>query len=107
MVGNFPEPFDPMSIEIDSLVSGALMASPVIAQLRASAAAARSPASAARGRRLPTIRAGFDYRGNANLSDYDAFFQFNPRNRSWGFNLSVQIPLFDGFSTSRSIAEGT
>ncbi len=105
LVGNFPEPFDPTSIEVDSLVSRALMASPVMAQLRASGAAARSQASAARGQRLPTIRAGFDYRRNANLSGYDAFFQFDPRNRSWGFNLSVQIPLFDGFSTSRSIAE--
>ena len=105
VVGDFPEPFDPAELNPDSLVARARRNSPRVSQLEANAGASRSQATATRGGRWPTVSAGVDFSRAASLNDYDAFFRLNPRNRSFRFNLSVQIPIFDGFSTSSLIAE--
>ena len=105
LVGDFPEPFDPAELNPDSLVARARRNSPRVSQLEANAGASRSQATATRGGRWPTVSAGVDFSRAASLNDYDAFFRLNPRNRSFRFNLSVQIPIFDGFSTSSLIAE--
>ncbi len=105
VAGDFPESFDPSSLDVNALVTRALRSNASVAQARADESASRSSLSAARGLRLPTISARASFSRNANLQGYDAFFDLGPRNRSWGFGVSVEVPIFSRFGTSRQIAQ--
>ncbi|MFQ5550671.1 MAG: TolC family protein, partial [Gemmatimonadales bacterium] len=103
--GGFPEPIDPSSLNVDELVAEAIRFNPGVSRSRAVEAAARNSLGAAHGRRLPTISGGASFSRNSNLPDYDALFQFDPRDRVWAFNLQIQLPIFNGFGTEQLIAQ--
>lgn len=105
--GEFPVPFDPATLDMEVLVSRAVEAHPQIAAALAVAAQASFSARAARGTRWPTLSAQAGFSRGITLSSYEALFDFNPRNRSFGFGLSLQVPLFTRFRTSQSIAQAT
>jgi outer membrane protein len=105
LAGEFPAPFDPVALDQDSLVSRALTSHPRVVAAGAAAAQAGSVASAARGQRWPTLTAAASFSRGITLSSYEALFELNPRNRSVGFNLSLEVPLFTRFRTSQAIAQ--
>jgi outer membrane protein len=104
-VGAFPQVFDPASLDGNDLVTTALRASPLVAQREAEVAAAGRRASAARGRRLPSVSLGAGFSRSLSEQDYGAFWELNPRNRNFGFDLRVQLPLFTGFQTEQVISQ--
>ncbi|NIM49869.1 MAG: TolC family protein, partial [Gemmatimonadales bacterium] len=107
VVGELPTPFDPTILDANELVARARSNSPRVARAEAEAARAGFDASAARGRRWPTISANANFTRAASVQSYDAFFDFNPLDRWFGFGLSVSVPLFTGFQTSQAIAQAT
>jgi outer membrane protein len=107
VTGELPSTFDMSALDQDALVAWALMHSPRTARSEADAAQARYQASAARGRRWPTVSASASFGRSVSLSSYSAMFELDPQNRSFGFSVNVQIPLFTGFQTSQAIATAT
>jgi outer membrane protein len=105
--GALPAPFDPGILDDDMLVARAMTQSPAVAQAEADAARAGFQASAARGRRWPTVSARASFGRTVSLSSYDALFEFDPQDRSFAFGVDVQIPLFTGFQTSQAVAQAT
>ena len=102
--GEPPDPFDPSPIEISALVARAERESPQVAQLAANATAANAQAGAAHGSRWPTINLNASLGRSIGLSSYGALGELNPKNRSFGFGISMQLPLFTRFQNSANIA---
>ena len=102
--GTVPAPFDPAALDADALVRVAERQSPRLAQLAAQANAANADAGAAVGARWPTISLSAGVNRSLSLPTYDAFGELNPRNRSFGIGLQVQMPIFTRFQTSANIA---
>ncbi len=107
VIGELPPPFDPGQLSQDSLLARAALQSPRIGQAAANAAEAQFSAQAARGRRWPSVNARASFGRGVSLSSYDALFDFNPQDRSFGFGIDVQVPLFTGFQTSLAIAQAS
>ncbi|MDH3457814.1 MAG: TolC family protein [Gemmatimonadota bacterium] len=105
VIGALPPPFNPALLSQDSLLARATLQSPRIGQAAANAAEAQFAARAARGRRWPSVSARASFGRGISLSSYDALFDFNPQDRSFGFGIDVQVPLFTGFQTSLAIAQ--
>jgi len=102
--GELPEPFDPTTLDADSLVATARRQSPAVAYAQANAAQAEYSASAAKGRYWPTVSARASFSRSMNLSSYEALFTFNPKNRGFGFGIDVSVPIFTRFQTSDAVA---
>ena len=101
-----PAVFDPADLDVEALVKGALAGSPLVRQGQAGVVAARHSASAARGRRLPSISASGGYSRRMSATDYGAFGELNPgQNYGFSFGLGVSLPLFSRFQTSEAIAQ--
>jgi outer membrane protein len=108
LAGTLPVPFDPAVLSADSLVRFGFEMSPVLAQARANAAQAGFTAGAAKGRYWPTISASANLSRSETSRGFDSFLEFNPTtNRGLGFGLSVQIPIFNRFSTHNQVAQAT
>lgn len=103
-----PRVFDPADLNVEALVSGALATSPVVRQREAALRAARHSASAARGRRLPSISANAGYSRGMSSRGYGAWGELNPNeNYGFTFGLGVSLPLFSRFQTSDAIAQAS
>jgi outer membrane protein len=106
LVGDFPVIFDPAALDADTLVSRALDANPVIRQQNAAALAADRRASAAKGSWLPRASFNGSFSRGLGQRDYGAFFNLNPKDdRGWGFGLSLQWEIFNGFGRSQRIGQ--
>lgn len=105
--GELPAAFDPSTLNADGLVATALLRNPRIAQREAQAAQAGHSASAARGRRWPTISANVSIGRSESQSTFGQVGNFNPEDRSIGFGLNFRWPLFTGFQTSQAIAQAS
>ena len=105
--GDLPSTVDRSLLDVDDLAAQALAQNPRIRSAEADAAQADFAASAAAGRRWPTVTARASFGRAVSLSSYDALFKFDPRDRSLGFGIDVQIPLFTRFQTSLAIAQAT
>jgi outer membrane protein len=103
-VGTLPDAWDPSALDVDSLVARALADHPDLLRLDASARAAHLRASAVRGGYWPSLRVGASISRSMNLSSYEALFDFNPQNRTFGFSVSLDVPLFTGFQTQAQVA---
>jgi outer membrane protein len=103
--GNLPEATDPSGLGADSLVDRALRGHPQVGRLESVASAAHLRASAARGGRWPSVSVDASFSRGTSLQSYEALFDFNPRNRTFGFGISVSYPIFTGFQTSAQIAQ--
>lgn len=100
-----PPVFDPASLNVEALVNGAVAGSPLVRQREAAVRAAARSASAARGRRLPSITANAGYSRSMSLNSYEAFGELNPQNYGFSFGLGLQLPLFSRFQTAETIAQ--
>jgi outer membrane protein len=104
--GALPQPFDPAMFDVDSLVQFGFEQSPVLAQATADLAQARFSAGAAKGRYWPTVTASANFARSESSGGFDSFFEINPRtNRGLGFGLSVQVPIFNRFTTRNAVAQ--
>jgi outer membrane protein len=104
VVGELPPAWDPATLSADSLVVLALADHPQVERLVQAADAAHLRASSARGTRWPTVQVGASLSRSIGLQSYQALFDFNPKNRTLSFNVSVDLPLFTGFQTSAQVA---
>ncbi|HEX2168256.1 MAG TPA: TolC family protein [Longimicrobiales bacterium] len=103
-----PPVFDPAELDVQALVSGALSSSPLVRQRESALRAAKYRASAARGRRLPSISANAGYNRGMSSAGYGAFGQLNPdQNYGFSFGLGISLPLFSRFQTSEAIAQAS
>jgi outer membrane protein TolC len=100
-----PAVFDPASLAADSLVDRALAASPRMLQLRAEERAAEQQRRAAGAARWPTIRTYASIGRSIGAEGYDALFEPNPLDQSFGFGISVSLPLFTRFQTTARITQ--
>ena len=107
VTGELPPAWDPVAISPDSLVTLAARTHPDIARLDAAASAAHLRAAAARGSYWPTVRLGASVSRSVNLRSYEALFDVNPQNRSLGFSVSLDWPLFQGFQTRAQVAQAS
>lgn len=92
------EPFDPGTLDADSLVEGALASHPDVARLTAEGRAAEHErADEGWLAYLPSVDARLGY-GRSEFGDTDQpFFELDPRNTAWDFQVALSLPLFDGF----------
>jgi outer membrane protein len=104
VVGELPPTWDPTPLSPDSLVALGLANHPQIERLVEAADAAHLRASSAKGGRWPIIQLGAALSRSIGLQSYHALFDFNPKNRTVSFNMTVNLPLFTGFETSARIA---
>jgi outer membrane protein len=107
VTGELPAAWDPAAVNADSLVALAIRVHPDIARLDATASAAHYRASAARGGYWPTVRLGASVTRSVNASGYDALFDVDPENRTMGFSLSFDWPLFQGFQTRAQVSQAS
>jgi outer membrane protein TolC len=59
----------------------------------------------AKAARWPTISGNVSAGRSTSAQDYEAFGEFNPPNTSWGFGLTVDVPVFNRFATSARIGQ--
>lgn len=103
---DLPAILDPATLDGDALVARALATSPQILAARASVQQAQKQASAARGRRLPSLTlSGSFNRGDSDRGLFSSWGEINPENRGASFNLGLSLPLFTRFQTSQQIAQ--
>ena len=99
-----PEIFDPARLDVNALVSAAVVAAPSVRMAEASLRAADKQAAAARSSRWPQLSGSVGYGRSTSARGYDALGEFNPPNRSLSFGVGVSLPLFSQFTTSYQIA---
>lgn len=99
-----PEPFDPASLDVDNLVALALRESPRIGAADAALAVSRAGLNSQKADRWPSLSLNADMGGGTFGDERTALFNFAPDNASGGLMLSVSIPIFNRFTTSRAIA---
>ena len=99
-----PEPFDPANLDVDGLVGLALRESPRIGAANAELDVSRASLSSQRADRWPTVRLGAGVNGGTYGTERTALFDFLPDGGSGGLTLSVTVPIFNRFTTSRAIA---
>lgn len=102
--GDLPEAWDPGGLNADSMVAEALRDHPDLQRLEASANAAELRAASARGSYWPRVSVGASFGRTVNLRSYSALFDLNPRNRSFGFSISLDVPIFSGFQTRAQVS---
>jgi outer membrane protein len=104
LAGTLPTAWDPSGLDVDSLVALALADHPDLLRLDAAAQAAQLRAGASRGDYWPSLQLSASVSRSMNLNSYAALFDFNPQNRAFGFNVSLDVPLFTGFQTRARVA---
>jgi outer membrane protein len=105
LTDGFPEVFDPATLPPAALMERAARHNPeLLREIRNVEAADRS-LSAVRAARFPSLSGSYNYGRSASMSDYDAIGEFDLPNWSWGFGISVDIPLFNRFQTSAQIGQ--
>lgn len=106
LVGEFPEPFDPTSLEAGQLVERALAAHPRIRQGEAAADATGMRATAAKGQWLPRASFNAGWGRSLRQDGFGAVFDVNPNaNRGWNFGIQLSWEVFNGFSRSQQIGQ--
>lgn len=105
LTDDFPAVFDPATLATAELIERAARQNPALLQERRNVEAADRSLSATRAARFPSLSGSYNYGRGANMTDYDAFGEFDLPNWSWGFGLTVDIPLFNRFQTSAQIGQ--
>ncbi|MGH7558046.1 MAG: TolC family protein [Gemmatimonadota bacterium] len=93
------EPFDPDSLDVETLVRGALGSHPEIRQLSADLDAAEAETwDDGWLAYLPEVAASASYRRSEFGGTEQPIFELDPRDTASSFGLRLTLPLFDGFS---------
>jgi outer membrane protein len=103
--GTAGEPFDPVALNVESLVQIALERSPTILERGATVEADRAGLKSARGTRWPSLSLSLGGNQAVSGGDRSAFFDpYATDSRFGNMSLSLSIPVFQQFRTSRQIA---
>ncbi len=105
MVGELPDVFDPITLNVENVVTLALQGHPSMARSEADLRQAQLQTSSARGARLPTLSLNGGFGRGFSENGYSAFFDLNPQNRNFTFGLDVSIPILNNFNTSQAISQ--
>ncbi len=105
LTAEMPPIFDPEGLDADRLVNEALERNPLLAQASTRSAAAGHRLRAARAARWPIVSVSPFVSRGVGASGYDALFDLNPRDQSYGASFSVSLPIFNQFRTTGSIAQ--
>ncbi len=100
----FPEPFDPASLDVEELVAAALQESPAVGASEAARSVSQSRLGSARATRWPSLSLGSGFSRDSFGLERAALFEWNPEDIAGYLQLSVSIPLFRRFETSQQIA---
>lgn len=88
---------DAGALAIDELLLAARGTNPQLLALAAEESAASTSVWAARSTYLPTLGASLSFGRGRQLGGDESFFEFSPANTSSSFQLSLSLPLFNGF----------
>ena len=99
-----PDPFDPADLDIGGLVERAMEESPRIRAAEAALAVRQSALSSQRARRWPTLSLSSNFGRSSFGDERSKLFDVNPSDFAGSVSLSVSIPIFTKFETTRAIA---
>lgn len=94
-------PFDPISVELEALVSDAYAFSPDWAQLEAGIRAAEGALGEARSGHYPTLAVTGDLHKWWN--GYDSGYATDENTQGWTVGVGLELPLFQGFLTRHKV----
>lgn len=105
-----PEPFDPAALDLDGLVELGRRESPQVGEAAATLSLRQASLRNRKAARWPTLSLNSNFYRNAFGQDQTALFDLlevnlSPDDFRASIGLSVSIPIFTRFETSRSIAE--
>ncbi len=101
------EAFDPGCLDVEFLVERTLRESPVVAEAEALLSGSRASLRARKASRWPRLTLFTSANRNAYGSDRTALFEVNPGGFSGSLGVSVAVPVFDRFQTTRNIADAS
>lgn len=100
-----PEVFDPAGLDLDGLVAAALRENPKLEEGEAALAMRQAALKRQKATRWPRLSLSSNIYRSVNGEDRSALFALNPKDVYGGLSLSVSIPVFTRFQTSRAIAD--
>lgn len=100
-----PEVFDPAGLDLDGLVAAALRDNPKVEEGEAALAMRQAALKRQKATRWPRLSLSSNIYRSVNGEDRSALFALNPKDVYGGLSLSVAVPLFTRFQTSRAIAD--
>jgi len=104
ILGAAEQPFDPSGMDVDRLVQMAIERNPTILERHASVAADRAGLKSAKGIRWPSLNLSLGGNQNVSGADKSAFFDpYAADSRYGNMSLTLSIPVFQQFQTSRRI----
>jgi outer membrane protein TolC len=105
LASGFAPVFDPASLDPEAVLARAMGGNPRLIQQAAAREAADRGLGAARAARYPTLSGSYSWGRASSLPEYEAFRELSPQNQSWGFGLTVGMPLFNRFQTSAATGQ--
>ncbi len=99
-----PDSFDPADLDVDGLVDVALRESPTVGEANAALEVRRAALSSQKSDRWPTLSLSTSMSRGSFGPERSELFAFDPEDFNGGLSLSVSIPVFNRFTTSRAIA---
>lgn len=102
-----PEPFDPASLDIESLIAQTLAGNPTLRAEEARVQISRAQLGADQTQWWPTISASTRWGRSTDARGPSALFDLRPGNSTSGnanWSFSFSIPIFDGFQRSYNTA---
>ena len=100
-----PRVFDPASLDLDGLVATALRESPKVGEGEATLAMRQAALKRQKAARWPSLSLSSNIYRSVNGEDQEALFSLDPKDLYGGLSLSLAVPLFTRFRTSRAIAD--
>ncbi len=98
------DPFDPADLDVGGLVGRAMEESPRVRAAEAALAVRQSALSSQRARRWPTLSLSSNFGRSSFGDERSKLFDVNPSDFAGSVSLSVSIPIFTRFETTRAIA---
>ncbi|NNM33557.1 MAG: TolC family protein, partial [Gemmatimonadetes bacterium] len=107
LAGDAPPAFDPSALDLEGLVSGAMVASPRVLEAVATTQSRRSQLSMSRASRWPTVSIGSRVYRSSFAREQGALLDLSPNDFGGDIGLQVSIPIFQRFETSYQIAQAS
>lgn len=104
--GEAPEPFDPITLDVEALVRRAHAGNPALLRGEADLRVNEFGLKDAKGTRWPTVSLDFNASQRASSSGREALFDgFPDESRVGSASLSFRLPIFSGFQTSSQVVQ--
>jgi outer membrane protein TolC len=99
-----PPVFDPVELEVGTLVGLAMRENPTLMEAESSVAGARLGVREARQNWYPNLNLAFDYGRLAQTREAEAFLDFTPQSAEWqsSFSVFISLPVLNNFFGDRA-----